>query len=639
MFKRNPKVGMIVGAPHWIRPADDVNQPLIGQMCQQLGVSITERSQFMAGTIFWIRWEVLRQFLDQSHVQLKREYDRCELGYLINNKPTFMHSWERIFGYIVHHYGYQIASTVHEPLSRRLDQSGRQLIAKVTYGLNPNSDQCVDVTDKVKEHLQRTGSLYFSQIQTNQEWGDPYPEKRKQVHLHMASEYSAPNTPGAVITLQEFCGGVTPNYYVLAKGDDPSEIVLQLKQPNNWERSITFRHDNPTGHIGTYATTFFDCAYYAKQYAPWLRTPTYSECIAHYIQYGRGANLATFEPGCNLCEKYRIQLWADYVTHHHPEWWRAWKPLFKGSLSPSPPAGAGEAEVSDLDHFRHQIDAARLYGIHGFCLQHTWDQGYKSDYQLAEALLAHDTPEFNFPFCFAWETITTASDPEEWKQHFQYLLPFFQDHRYLCIHPHVPVIRITSEALHPTFVQTWKTLATQAGLAGLYIIEQYTTPPTSSIPLMGDTILHMQPDYGIRRFPQEITSHRTYQTVNYYRLCQAINNDHDGSSPLPSFRQVWVGYDNSAVPRTPDKLPIICQHKTPRGIACALQAQLEQILQSPTPTSASISAPNWIWIHAWNDWDHQMVLENDQKTLTLLRDVLWQYQNPQKYNKLLDIIL
>lgn len=55
---------------------------------------------FCAGTIFWIKADILISFF-KKYIDFSYYYDNFENGYFQNNKPTLTHSWERIFSIII----------------------------------------------------------------------------------------------------------------------------------------------------------------------------------------------------------------------------------------------------------------------------------------------------------------------------------------------------------------------------------------------------------------------------------------------------------------------------------------------------------------------------------------------------------
>jgi lipopolysaccharide biosynthesis protein len=105
IFHQQPKVGMICGK-RWLverKMAHDANFPYLDAICRRCHLS-SQGIQFVGGTIFWVRMSVLQQAF--SNANLENEYQRCEDGK--PNEPSITHSWERIYGLVVHHCGFHI---------------------------------------------------------------------------------------------------------------------------------------------------------------------------------------------------------------------------------------------------------------------------------------------------------------------------------------------------------------------------------------------------------------------------------------------------------------------------------------------------------------------------------------------------
>lgn len=60
----------------------------------------TKHLNFSAGSIFWIRYDILIDFF-KEYINFEFYYKNFEKGYFNNEKPTLTHSWERMFSIIV----------------------------------------------------------------------------------------------------------------------------------------------------------------------------------------------------------------------------------------------------------------------------------------------------------------------------------------------------------------------------------------------------------------------------------------------------------------------------------------------------------------------------------------------------------
>lgn len=62
--------------------------------------------KFIAGTMFWMRLEYIKQL---QNLNLSFHYNQLERGYIINREETYTHSWEYLFGIICYIYGFQVS--------------------------------------------------------------------------------------------------------------------------------------------------------------------------------------------------------------------------------------------------------------------------------------------------------------------------------------------------------------------------------------------------------------------------------------------------------------------------------------------------------------------------------------------------
>lgn len=213
-----------------------------------------------------------------------------------------------------------------------------------------------------------------------------------------------------------------------------------------------------------------------------------------------------------------VKVIANYLPQFHvipqnSQWWgegytdwvavKQAKPQFKGHYQPHVPLGGVYYSLDNPEVLQWQADLAKKYNIYGFGMYHYW---FSSDLQLlqkpAELLLAH--PEIDIHFMFIWDNASwtrtwtrkgAANDwapqfdqtskrkedtgilaelnygtEEDWKKHFDYLLPFFQDERYIKLDgkPMFAFFQTTNNfELQKKMVAYWEKLAINAGFPGL----------------------------------------------------------------------------------------------------------------------------------------------------------------------------
>lgn len=154
----------------------------------------------------------------------------------------------------------------------------------------------------------------------------------------------------------------------------------------------------------------------------------------------------------------KVIAWYLPQFHEIPEnneWWgqgfTEWvnvkkaKKYHKDQYQPRIPLNNNYYCLLDIDTQRWQVELAKKYGIYGFCMHHYWFDGKLLLEKPVEQYLKH--PELDLPFCLSWanEHWTNAwvdggsrilieqryGNRKEWKEHFDYLLPFFKDPRYM----------------------------------------------------------------------------------------------------------------------------------------------------------------------------------------------------------------
>jgi len=180
------------------------------------------------------------------------------------------------------------------------------------------------------------------------------------------------------------------------------------------------------------------------------------------------------------------------------------KPLFKGHLQPRVPLNKYYYNLLEKETMQNQAEWMHQYGVDGQCFYHYYfENGRMTLEKPAENLL--EWTEIDMPFCFCWANTTwtrtwsnisgnTWADEFEkndgkekdngilisqkygretdWKKHFEYLLPFFKDERYIKVDGR-PIFMITWIDAIPCLqqmVEYWRVLAREAEISEVYFI-------------------------------------------------------------------------------------------------------------------------------------------------------------------------
>src|SRR5690606_29945364 len=134
-----------------------------------------------------------------------------------------------------------------------------------------------------------------------------------------------------------------------------------------------------------------------------------------------------------------------------------------------------------------QAELAKKYGIYGFIYYHYWfGEGEMVLERIAEEVLASKKPDFPFCFCWAneswsgiWHGLTNRIlaeqkylGEEDIKKHFDYLLPFFKDDRYIKVDGK-PLLMVYEAEKFPNskdYLSIYRRLAKENGFEDLFIV-------------------------------------------------------------------------------------------------------------------------------------------------------------------------
>lgn len=217
-----------------------------------------------------------------------------------------------------------------------------------------------------------------------------------------------------------------------------------------------------------------------------------------------------------MTQQKEIQTITMYLPQFHTikendEWWgkgftewtavKAAEPLFEGHKQPQVPLNGNYYNLLDKETLYAQAELMKKYGIDGQCFYHYYfENGRKILEKPSENLLKWK--EINLPFCFCWANERWTKTwskfvgnswadvfekegegngvlleqrygrEKEWKAHFEYLLPFFKDDRYIKLegHPVFLIYKPTEIPCLSPMIDYWKELAKNFGIKDIYMI-------------------------------------------------------------------------------------------------------------------------------------------------------------------------
>ncbi len=337
----------------------------------------------------------------------------------------------------------------------------------------------------------------------------------------------------------------------------------------------------------------------------------------------------------------KIKTIAMYLPQFHrtvdnDKWWgegfTEWTaaqgaaPLFEGHNQPRVPSGKNYYNLLDKSTLQYQAELMRNYGIDGACFYHYYFKGGRMTLEKpAENLLKWK--DIYMPFCFSWANdrwartwsklsgnswadkyeIVDVDETEvlleqkygresEWKAHFEYLLPFFLDDRYIRIEDK-PVFLFHSPELIPclyAMMECWRKLAVESGLKGLYLISV-----ESHYQIKGtDAALYLAP----------------------HRFWNIIDADRTNGVLRPDFDEIWENILCTKVQygrKTFFGAVADCDDTPRRGINGVSMkgyttSKFEDYMKALYQKSQRLGN-EFVFINAWNEWGEGMYLEPDER--------------------------
>ncbi len=345
------------------------------------------------------------------------------------------------------------------------------------------------------------------------------------------------------------------------------------------------------------------------------------------------------------------QWWGEGYTE-----WNAVKnaeKFYEEHYQPHIPLNNNYYNLLEKDTMKWQVKLMKNYQVYGMCFYHYYfENGKKILEQPAENLLKWK--DIEMPFCFSWANETWArtwsyvqgrnswnqllegkynsedngillrqdyGEEEEWEKHFNYLLPFFRDNRYIKIDKK-PVFIIYKPDDIPCvlrMMEKWKELAKKNGMDGIYFIA------TNSDINGFDAYLMQEPNYSCNGYEKAIE--------DYEIVCNRLINN-IALADKKHFFCGFPGYDDT--PR---------RGKNGRVIINGTPSKFYKLMKGIFYFSDK-KGSEYAFVNAWNEWGEGMYLEPDEKEqynyLEALKKALLDYkeiseQEEKEFNKILYI--
>lgn len=341
-----------------------------------------------------------------------------------------------------------------------------------------------------------------------------------------------------------------------------------------------------------------------------------------------------------------MKLIAMYLPQYHrirenDEWWgdgytewtavRAAFPYFSGQNQPIVPLNENYYDLTEKSTMEWQANLAKQYHIDGFCFYHYWFGRDRTVLEKpAENLLRWK--DIDMPFCFSWDSGSWArtwtkignswadkferprssndkgilieqdlGGKEFWKAHFEYLLPFFKDPRYIRVN-HCPVFVFYGSFEMPCFEHMclyWRNLAQEAGLPGLYIIAMSQPSPAADAVVLPMSFRKQTMGYNLES--ASVIPETSILGYDYDRVW----NDYLNFLPLQGQKTLWqctVNYDDT--PRRGQNGRVYLGGSTEK---------FKRYFRKLYRKSKAQENP-FLFVDAWNEWGEGKYLEPDTRT-------------------------
>lgn len=308
---------------------------------------------------------------------------------------------------------------------------------------------------------------------------------------------------------------------------------------------------------------------------------------------------------------------------------RGAKPVFDGHYQPRVPQGRNYYDLLEKDTLLWQASLMKKYSVDGVCMYHYWfKDGRKILEKPAENLL--QWKDIDMPFCFCWANETWArswsflndkntwaddyeqkddgtsdgvlleqryGNEEQWKKHFEYLLPFFMDERYIRLEDK-PLFLIYKTADFPCLEEMlayWQEQAYSYGLKGIYVIGGASGVKREGM----EAQMSYQPAWGRTHVPKTCIYMRNDVSVMEYDDIWNTILDEPVSGEM--YLEGFVGYDD-----TPRRGIYGCAiiHNSPEKFSYYLTELLAK---------SAANGKEICFLNAWNEWGEGMYLEPDEK--------------------------
>lgn len=345
-----------------------------------------------------------------------------------------------------------------------------------------------------------------------------------------------------------------------------------------------------------------------------------------------------------------MKIMCMYLPQYHTfkendEWWgkgytewtavKRGRPLFKNHIQPRVPLDGRYYDLVNegADTMRWQADIARKYGVYGFSIYQYWFGSKMLMNRPMEILLENPDIDIHYSVCWANESWTRTwyglsnhilmeqkyGEEADWKRHFDYLLKFFKDERYIKIdnRPLLQIYRSFDIKELKAMRECFDKWAREAGFEGIYLMSAKTAGVVDERDELIDGYYYFEPGYTLKH---DLSAAKTF-LYNAGVLLRSIINKFKTDDKKILERRIpskWIlepiikrEYKDNEYPglipdwdNTPrrDYKGLVYTGTSPEKFSAALKALKEK----------KQGEDDFVFINAWNEWGEGAMLEPDE---------------------------
>lgn len=366
--------------------------------------------------------------------------------------------------------------------------------------------------------------------------------------------------------------------------------------------------------------------------------------------------------GNNNMKKFAFYLPQFHTIPENNEWWgegfTEWtnvkkaKPLFGSHKQPIHPLNDNYYNLLDKSVVEWQTDLMKNYKVDGLIYYHYYFCGKKLLEKPAENLLNWKDINQPFFFCWAnhswsrsWEGKTellisqTYGDENDWLIHFEYLLPFFKDSRYLKI-DNKPVIMIYDSSFRErdSMFDLFNEESIKNGFDGIYVIETFKGGQNINVELQ-------RFKESASKQTKKIFIREHLVSANVYRNCRKYIPYRILNKVKKCFHKIFLKENLNALFASADSLYKVIRQDEPHSDDYVHGLFFEwdntprhhdrgTIVTAPSKKAFFkimdyLKNDDFVFINAWNEWCEGMMLEptkeNGYKYLEWIKE--WSEKN------------